>query len=288
MNKIEELHDYLDSLEETGKVLSFATILKIGRKLNGGEDLDSVQLALLYEKLPKEYKDIILKPYISTEFNQARITLRVKDSDPDLRRNNLINKIRNEASNVIGVDSNEIKLSNILILYNNMLQSLFKSQIMTLGLVVAVLFIMFLLLFRSFKVSIIALMPNLLSIGTVLGLMGHLNIPLDMMTITIAAITIGIAVDNSIHYIYRFREEFSDIKDYNKTIERCHSTVGVAIINTSITIVFGFSILVLSNFIPTIYFGVFTGIAMLLAMISVLTLLPSLIIISKPFEYLKN
>ena len=141
---------------------------------------------------------------------------------------------------------------------------------------------------KNIKLSIIGVVPNFLAAFFILGIIGIMGIPLDMMTITIAAITIGIAVDNSIHYIYRFREEFSDIKDYDETIERCHSTVGVAIINTSITIVFGFSILVLSNFIPTIYFGVFTGIAMLLAMISVLTLLPSLIIISKPFEYLKN
>ena len=105
-----------------------------------------------------------------------------------------------------------------------------------------------------------------------------------MMTITIAAITIGIAVDNSIHYIYRFKEEFAETKDYKKTIQICHSSVGVAILNTSITIVFGFSILVFSNFIPTIYFGIFTGIAMLLAMISVLTLLPSLILLVKPFD----
>ena len=113
--------------------------------------------------------------------------------------------------------------------------------------------------------------------------MVFLGIPLDMMTITIAAITIGIAVDNSIHYIYRFKEEFNKIKNYKETVDRCHNTVGVAILNTSITIVFGFSILVLSNFIPTIYFGVFTGIAMLLALISVLTLLPKLILVLKPF-----
>ena len=125
--------------------------------------------------------------------------------------------------------------------------------------------------------------PNFIAAFFILGIIGLLGIPLDMMTITIAAITIGIAVDNSIHYIYRFREEFSKINDYDKTLDRCHNTVGVAILNTSITIVFGFSILILSNFIPTIYFGVFTGIAMLLAMLSVLTLLPRLILTFKPF-----
>ena len=127
------------------------------------------------------------------------------------------------------------------------------------------------------------IIPKIKKAFFILGIIGLLGIPLDMMTITIAAITIGIAVDNSIHYIYRFKEEFTKTNDYNKTLKTCHSTVGVAILNTSITIVFGFSILVFSKFIPTIYFGVFTGIAMLLAMISVLTLLPSLLLISKPF-----
>ena len=165
-----------------------------------------------------------------------------------------------------------------------MLQSLFDSQILSMGFVMIGITLMFLILFKSIQLSLIGIIPNLLAATFVLGLMGLMQLPLDMMTITIAAITIGIAVDNSIHYIYRFREELTKIKDYNKTLKYCHSTVGVAIINTSITIVFGFSILVLSNFIPTIYFGIFTGIAMLLAMISVLTLLPSLLLVLKPFK----
>ena len=145
------------------------------------------------------------------------------------------------------------------------------------------IFAMFFVLFRNLTLSIIGVIPNFLAAFFILGIIGLIGIPLDMMTITIAAITIGIAVDNSIHYIYRFREEFTKIKNYNLTLDKCHKTVGIAILNTSITIVFGFSILVLSNFIPTIYFGIFTGIAMLLAMISVLTLLPKLILIYKPF-----
>ena len=145
------------------------------------------------------------------------------------------------------------------------------------------IFLMFLILFRNIVLASIGVVPNFIAAFFILGIIGLLGIPLDMMTITIAAITIGIAVDNSIHYIYRFKEEFKKINNYNKTLDRCHSTVGVAILNTSITIVFGFSILVLSNFIPTIYFGVFTGIAMMLAMISVLTLLPKLLLVYKPF-----
>ena len=177
----------------------------------------------------------------------------------------------------------EFRLAGVLILFNNLLQSLFKSQILTLGFVMIGIFIMFLVLFRNLTLSFIGVIPNFIAAFFILGIIGLLGIPLDMMTITIAAITIGIAVDNSIHYIYRFKEEFSSYKNYKKTIKVCHSTVGTAILNTSITIIFGFSILVFSNFIPTIYFGVFTGIAMLVAMLSVLTLLPKLLLIIKPF-----
>ena len=184
----------------------------------------------------------------------------------------------------MGFEKSEFKLAGVLILFNNLLQSLFKSQILTLGFVMTGIFIMFFILFKNLALSLIGVVPNFIAAFFILGIIGLLEIPLDMMTITIAAITIGIAVDNSIHYIYRFKEEFVLKKNYEKTIKYCHSTVGVAILNTSITIIFGFSILVFSNFIPTIYFGVFTGIAMLLALLSVLTLLPALILVFKPFK----
>ncbi len=284
MTQIEKLHDYLDSLEETGKVLSFATILKIGRTINNGSSLDSVQLGLMYEKLSEEYKEIIINPYISTENNQARISLRVKDSDPKLRRNELINKIKNEAPDILDVDRDKVKLSNILILYNNMLQSLFSSQILTLGLVVAVLFTMFMVLFKSFKVSCIALLPNLLSIGSVLGLMGVFSIPLDMMTITIAAISMGIAVDNTIHYIFRHRIEYSKNNNYENAMIKTHTSIGYALYYTTLTIIVGFSILIFSNFIPSIYFGLLTSLAMFIALFATLTIVPKLLSLFKTYN----
>ena len=284
MEKIEKIHDYLDSLEETGKVLSFATILKVAKKINDGSDLDSVQLGLLYQKLPEQYKKIIINPYISTEHNQARITLRVKDSEPKLRRNELINKIKNEMPVLLNLDNSQIRLSNILILYNNMLQSLFKSQIMTLGIVILVLFSMFLLLFKSFSTSIIAILPNLLSIGTVLGLMGICKIPLDMMTITIAAISMGIAVDNTIHYIFRHKIEYNKCKDYMKAMKKTHMSIGYALYYTTLTIIMGFSILVFSNFIPSIYFGLLTSLAMIIALLASLTIVPRLLSVFKPYS----
>ena len=282
MDKIIKVHDYLDSLPEIGKVLSFGSILRVAEDLNN-KKLQSLEIAVLYSKIPEKIKNEIVTPYISVEKDEARISVRIKDSLENLRRNDLINKINLELNTKLGLEKDEYKLAGVLILFNNLLQSLFKSQILTLGIVMLGIFCMFLILFRNVAISFIGVVPNFIAAFFILGIIGLIGIPLDMMTITIAAITIGIAVDNSIHYIYRFKEEFSRINNYNKTLDRCHSTVGIAIFNTSITIVFGFSILVLSNFIPTIYFGIFTGIAMLLAMISVLTLLPKLILTLKPF-----
>ena len=282
MDKIIKVHDYLDSLPEIGKVLSFGSILRVAEDLNNKE-LQSLEIAVLYSKIPEEIKKEIISPYISVKNDEARISIRIKDSLKELKRNDLINKINFELNDKIGLEKNEYKLTGVLILFNNLLQSLFKSQILTLGIVIFGIFLMFFILFRNVILSLIGVVPNFIAAFFILGIIGLLGIPLDMMTITIAAITIGIAVDNSIHYIYRFREEFKKIKDYDKTLDRCHGTVGIAILNTSITIVFGFSILILSNFIPTIYFGFFTGVAMLLAMISVLTLLPKLILTYKPF-----
>ena len=282
MDKIISVHDYLESLPEIGKVLSFGSILRVAEDLNN-KKLQSLEIAVLYSKIPEEIKKEIVSPFISVEKDEARITLRIKDSLKDLRRNDLIKKIENDLNTKLGLEKDNFKLAGVLILFNNLLQSLFKSQILTLGIVMLGIFFMFFVLFRNITISLIGIVPNLIAAFFILGIIGLLGIPLDMMTITIAAITIGIAVDNSIHYIYRFKEEFSKFNDYKKTLDKCHRTVGIAILNTSITIVFGFSILVLSNFIPTIYFGVFTGLAMLLAMLSVLTLLPKLILTFKPF-----
>ena len=283
IDRIASVHNYLDSLPQVGKVLSFSSIIDVATLLNNNKPLGTLEMGVLYSKIPDSIKTEIIDPYLSIEDNEARISLRIIDSQKDLRRNDLINKINFDLKDKFGLEENDYKLAGVLILFNNLLQSLFKSQILTLGIVMIGIFSMFMILFRNIKLSLIGVVPNFIAAFFILGIIGLLEIPLDMMTITIAAITIGIAVDNSIHYIYRFKEEFKKIKNYNQTLKVCHSTVGVAILNTSITIVFGFSILVLSKFIPTIYFGVFTGIAMLLAMISVLTLLPSLILIIKPF-----
>ena len=282
INKIKYVHDYLDKNQYVGKVLSLASSIRVAEIVNDNNELNSLEMSLLYKKLPDEVKKIAVNPYVSIENNEARINLRILDSKEDLRRAELIDSIRFDLSNDQYLKSENITITGILLLYNNMLQSLFDSQIKSLFFVMMIIAIMFLILFRSFKLMVIGIVPNLLSALLVLGIMGIINLPLDMMTITIAAITVGIAVDNSIHYIYRFREEFSKHVSYENTIKACHSSIGRAIFFTGVTVIFGFSILILSNFIPTIIFGTLTGFAMLVALISVLTLLPRLLISIKP------
>ena len=283
IKQIEKVHDYLENLPEIGKVLSLSSLIRVAEDLNEGKEFDPFELNIIYKKLPEKLRKNIVDPYISIEHNEARINLRVLDSQKDLRRKELIEKINSDLKNKLGLNEEQFQIAGVLVLYNNMLQSLFDSQIKTIIYVMLGIAIMFVILFRSLTLSIIGIIPNFIAAVSILGIMGLLKLPLDMMTITIASITIGIAVDNSIHYIYRFREEFKKINDYEKTIDICHMSVGRAIFNTSVTIIFGFSILVLSNFIPTIYFGLFTGLAMLIAMLSVLTLLPKLILMIKPF-----
>ena len=280
---IMKVHDYLDSLPEIGKVLSLGTMLKLAEEFTDGKPLDDFQLALLYTQLPDKFKDMVLTPYISIPDNQARLTVRIKDSLKGLKRDRLLKKIRSDLKNKLDLKNVGVQLAGIMVLYNNMLQSLFSSQILTIGFVVIALMVMFTVLFRSIKIALIAIIPNVISAVAVLGVMGLAAIPLDMMTITIAAISIGIAVDDTIHYIHRFKEEYEIDRNYISSMRRCHGSIGNAMYYTSLTIIAGFSILVFSNFIPTILFGLLTSLAMFIALITALTLLPRLIIALKPF-----
>ena len=283
MSRIKSVHAYLDGLPETGKVMSLATVLRVAEQLTDGNPLDSFELALLYSETPDSFRDMLVEPYISVEDNQARFWVRIKDSEKTLRRDELLKKIRKDLPGILGFSQDHVHLAGMMVLYNNMLQSLFGSQAVTLGLTVLVLMVMFLILFRSLKISVIALIPNVLPVLVMLGVMGWLDIPLDMMTITIAAISLGIAVDDTIHYIHRFKYEFKKDHHYLSTMHRCHGSIGHAMYNTSVTIIIGFSVLTVSNFIPTVYFGLLTVLVMLTAILAALTFLPVMLILFKPF-----
>jgi len=277
LEKINEVHEYLDQLPETGKVLSMATTIEALKILNKDETPDTFFLSVLYNRLPENIKSALFDPYMSSDGNQMRLSVRILESDKGLRRNQLLIDIRTKLVDVMGFHPDRVHLTGMMVLYNNVLQSLYKSQIYTLGVVFIGIMIMFAMLFWSLKIAFIAIVPSLLSVGVVLGSMGLLGIPLDIMTITIAAISIGIGVDNSIHYIYRYRQEIQVDGNATAAMHRSHATTGQAMFYTSMIIVAGFSILALSNFIPSILFGLLTGVAMFMALLANLTILPLLL-----------
>ena len=280
--EVQRIHDYLDQLPETGKVLSISTSMQLLQSLDEDLVLDDFFLSILYKRLPQDIKDELIKPYMSEDGNQLRFSIRVYESDPDLKREALLQKVRQHLTTELGLADEQVNITGMLVLYNNMLQSLFRSQIMTIGVVFVAILAMFMVSFRNIKMACLAIVPNMIAVAMVLGLMGWLRISLDMMTITIAAICIGIAVDDTIHYVHRITEEYAVDRDYWAAVKRSHASIGRAMYYTTITITLGFSILALSNFIPSIYFGLLTGFSMLVALIANLALLPLLIVRMKP------
>ena len=279
---LEKLQTFIDAQPEVGKVNSLVQLYAVARDLSN-RDLNDLEIAIMRQNLSDEIYQQMVAPYLLEDIDEARIQLRAMETGGQLRRAELLEKIHQYAIDEVGIAPENIRFTGILVLYNNMLQSLYKSQIVTLGAVFIGIMIMFLVLFQSVKISIIAILPNFLAAGIVLGSMGIFGIPLDMMTITIAAIAVGIGVDHAIHYLTRFKREFSLDSNYIGAMHRAHASIGQALFYTSITIIAGFSILALSNFIPSVYFGLLTGLAMLAALLGSMTLLPQLIIISKPF-----
>ena len=282
MDQVKAMHEFLDADPQTGKVLSFGAVIQLAEKLNANQPIDGLLWALLYSRIPETLKETVLNPFVSIEENQLRYNVRVIESAEDLNRNELLRRIETGVEEEFGLEDEQVRLTGILVMYDNVLQSLFRSQILTLGVVMFAIMLMFLTLFRSLTIAVICIIPNAIAAAFVLGIMGWLNIPLDIMTITIAAVSVGIGVDNTIHYMHRFRREYSRFGNYRETMFFCHNSIGRAMYFTSMTIVAGFSILALSNFIPTIVFGLLTSLAMVVALIGSLTLLPQLLITFKP------
>ena len=281
MRDIDRLHNHIDSRAETGKVLSLSTVFAVVKNVMG-EDIGGVELALVQKSLPEDMADMMVNPYFSADLDQARLTVRVKETSKTLRRDDFLKRLEADMEAVLGYEPGQVQFTGMLVLYNNVLQSLFRSQILTLGAVFGAILVMFLLLFRSLPLAFIALAPNVLAAGLVLGVMGLVGIPLDIMTITIAAIVVGIGVDDCIHYVHRYMREFAVDRDYHAAMYRCHNSIGRAMYYTTLTVVVGFSTLTLSNFNPSIYFGLLTVLAMVVAVLGALLLLPRLIILLKP------
>ena len=281
---LESIHDYLEGRNEIGKVLSVSSGVKIAEIANNNNRLSDVELALLRSLLPEEIESQLLSSYISSDDNQVRLTARVIESLEGLNRKTFIESIDADLQNVFGLDANQYSLTGISVIYSNLLQSLFGSLFGSMSIVFVSIFLMFLILFKSLNLALLGMVPNFLSAGAVIGTIGLLGIPLDVMTVTVAAVSVGMGVDNTIHYIFRFKKEYLASNNYLTASKNTHTTVGKALLYTSLTIIFGFLSLTISNFNPTVYFGLFTALAMIMAVISSLVLLPALLIKLKPLK----
>ncbi|MEZ5525907.1 MAG: MMPL family transporter [Pseudomonadales bacterium] len=278
IKKLRALHHYLEQLPQTGKVISLATLDQVARDHNDGKALDAVQLAVVLGALPATIREQMIDPYADPYSGEMRLSGRIMESGPYFSREKMVADIRQEAQQ-IGFAEGEVQVTGMMVLFNNMLKQLFNSQTSTLAYVLLATFVMFALLLRSLNLALIGLLPNVIAAATVIAFMGYAAIPLDMMTITIAAISIGIGVDDAIHYLHRFREEYAVTGDVLEAVNRSHESIGRAMYFTSITIIAGFSVLAFSNFVPTIYFGLLTALAMLFAMLANLTILPALLVL---------
>ena len=279
---IDQVHAIIENRAESGKVLSLSTAFEVMDGLYGGR-LGGVELALIENSLPEEVNAALVAPFYFAGEQEARLSVRVMETSESLRRDAYLRELREQILSETGIAPERVKFTSLLVLYNNVLQSLFQSQIMTLGTVFVAIGLMFWVLFRSLSIALLALAPNVLAAALVLGLMGLSGIPLDIMTITIAAIVVGIGVDDCIHYLHRFREEIAVDRDYRAAMLRSHSSIGRAMYYTTLTVVVGFAMLTLSNFTPSLYFGVLTVVAMIAAVAGALLLLPQLIMMFKPF-----
>ena len=278
---LDRAHAIVEARPESGKVLSLSTAFEVMDGLYGAS-LGAIELALVQNSMPEDVDSTLVRPYFNRELGETRISVRAMETSKELRRDQFLTELRSELIEELDIAPERIRFTSLLVLYNNVLQSLFKSQILTIGAVFLVIGLMFWGLFRSFSLAMLALAPNMLAAGMVLGMMGLANIPLDIMTITIAAIVVGIGVDDCIHYIHRFRIEFAKDGDYHAAMHRSHGSIGRAMYYTTVTIMVGFSLLTLSNFTPSLYFGILTDVAMAAAVAGALLLLPKLILIFKP------
>ncbi|WP_299190868.1 MMPL family transporter [uncultured Campylobacter sp.] len=290
MRIIGKIDDFLKDKNVTGhefigNVSSLASLLKLGKQINQGRDLDDLSLALIYSEMPANYRELVLSPFVNIEANEAHFSIRTIDSDPNLRRAQFLADLKRDLDSLLAKDNVTVQISGIMVLYNNMLQSLMSSQIGTLGITVLVLFVLFVIIFRSLSYALIAIVVNLIPLCACFGIMGVAGIPLDIMSITIAAISIGIGVDDVIHYIYRYKREFTRSGDEAAAIRASHASIGYAMYYTSFAIILGFSVMMMSNFWPTIYFGLLICLVMSLLLLGALIILPSLIMSRKGLKF---
>lgn len=286
MDQIMRIQEFLERQKGVGNVSSLATLLRVGEMIKGGSRFDNLELGILYKTLSDNYKNVLMTPYVNVDQNEARFILRIEDSSKGLRREALIQQIQTGLKNELGLKEGEFEVVGMVVLYNNMLQSLYQTQILTVGETISIVGLMFLFLFRSIKVGLIAVVVNIIPIGIIFGIMGIFGIPLDIMNITIAAIAFDMALNNTVYYYLRFQDELKKDGDYTATMYRAHGSVGNPMYYCASVSVIGFMILTTSNFVPTVIFGLLTVVTIFVAIVADLLLSPLLLITFKPFSKL--
>ena len=280
LDRIGLAHRLLEARPEVGKVVSLASLDELARQFNDGEPLNNVQVAAVLAALPPDLRDEVIRPYASPATGQARLWARVIESGPYFDRDQLVADIKQAVVREAGFADGAVAIAGMVVLFNGMVRKLVSSQVDTLGYVLLATFLMFLVLLRSPLFALLGMAPNILAAAAVLAVMGFAGIPLNMMTAAIAAVSIGIGVDFAIHYLHRYRRERALAEDPGAAVARTHGSIGRALFLTGLTIMVGFSVLCFSNFVPTIMFGLLVALAMALAFLANLTLLPSLLVLT--------
>ncbi|QJR82302.1 MMPL family transporter [Alteromonas pelagimontana] len=280
VNRLQLVQAAVKAFEATGSVTSVANFTDLAKQLNDNKPLTEYELTTIYHILDKQVVNQLVGAYFSPDSQQLRISIRIQDTTAGLDRETFMNDLQKDLQ-AVGVERDEYQLTNLFVLYQDILSRLFDSQVTTLGIVYAVLALVLLLIFRSLKIALIALVPNILTTLGILGVIGWLGIPLDIMTITIAAIAMGIAVDDTIHFLHAYlqgrKDATAESNEASSASNRAFGHTGLAIVFTTTIITIGFSIFGLSNFLPSVYFGLLTATAMIFALITDLTLLPALL-----------
>ena len=273
MRLLKSIQSDLNQFPELGKDLSIVNGVLLAEKLNDFNEMGDLELAFVKNSLltNDKAKDV-LNSYISPDDRSARITFRIIDSYKDINRNDLLMKIDSYLANKLKDTNVEYQLSGLGVLYNNLLQSLFGSQITSLTFVFGAIFLMLLILFRSLLTSLIVIFVPLVAVGFVFSFMSLFSIPLDIMTITIASISVGMSVDYAIHIAWRFREE-QKISRSSAEINTINSS-GQAVLITAMTVIVGFLVFIFSNFNPTVLFGLLSAVAIFVSAALALRLIP--------------
>lgn len=268
----------IKAFDATGSVTSVVNFTELAKQLNGGRPLTEYELNTIYVLLDEKVVNQLVGAYFSEQGNTFRISTRIQDTTEGLNRQQFMDQLNNDLQ-AVGLEKDQYQLTSLFVLYQDILSRLFDSQIKTLGIVYAVLAVVLFAIFRSLKVMLIALLPNVLTTLGILGVIGWAGISLDIMTITIAAIAMGIAVDDTIHFLHSYLQGMKSA-DGNTAAAGSASAYGhsgLAILFTSTIIATGFSLFGFSDFLPSVYFGLLTALAMLLALFTDLTLLPALL-----------